>query len=131
MRDSQGRWSGDAGAAVGHIAEQTAMKHSAVQAAKLRSVMTEEQAAKDRAQDEKIAELTRQIRSANATIAKVQQQREGTKHRLKVGAMAASLVGGAVLAGAEAKLGIPGLAQIATSITPGMADALFEWRKRL
>lgn len=119
------------GAAVGHVAEQTAMKHSAVQAAKLRSAMTQEQAGRDKGQDDKIAELTRQIRSANAALNKMQEQRDTSKHRIKAAAMGASLVGGALLAGAEAKLGLPGLAQIATSVTPGMADALFEWRKRL
>jgi hypothetical protein len=113
------------------IAREAAIHHGAVQTAKMRSVMTEEQRTRDTAQDAHLHQMQRQIRNANIRVNKLQESVAAGKSKTKFAAIAASMVGGAILSGAEAKLGVPGLAQIATSIGPGLAEALFEWKRRL
>lgn len=56
---------------------------------------------------------------------------EKKKSRKKFLGMSASLVGGAVLGLVEAKLGVNDTAIILSSISPGLAEAAFEWKNRL
>jgi hypothetical protein len=56
---------------------------------------------------------------------------EKHKARLKFFGVMGSLIGGAVLAYVESKTGVADPIQIATAISPGAAEALFELNKRL
>jgi hypothetical protein len=113
------------------IARQTAIKVATMQDVAFGKRAREQQAERDRKQDAQIQALTRQVRTANQHIAEMQSKTEGRKARTKSLAVISSLVGGAVLGGVEAKLGVPNLAAVVSSITPATIESLFEWKKRL
>jgi hypothetical protein len=114
-----------------NIAQQTALRVSAVSQAQHSLVAHSQQTERDRKQDEQIRMLMRQIRLANQHAAVLQKQADISKHKIKSWAMIASLVGGAVLAGVELFLGVPALVQVVTVIAPGVIETLFERHKSL
>jgi hypothetical protein len=70
----------------------------------------------------------KEIHAEAQRLAKIQ---EGKKAKTKGIGMIGSLVAGAVLGYIESKTGMPGMAQIATTVTPAIAEAAFEWKKQL
>jgi hypothetical protein len=78
-----------------------------------------------------VADLMDQVEKKHQEFVKEQDTVQGKKSRLKASAMIGSLIAGGVLGYIESKMGLPDAAQIASTLTPAVAESLFEWKKRL
>jgi hypothetical protein len=78
-----------------------------------------------------VAKMISEVRQAHEKYVADSTKDETVRARTKSLAVISSLVGGAILGGIEAKLGVPDMAAIATSIGPGVVESLYEWKKHL
>lgn len=147
LRDPKtGKWVGDAATKAGlagihqqaqrehevrTIAQQAAVKESAVQASKTRQVLRTEQSERDKAQDEAVQKLTRAVREANHRIQHMEKVEEKHKAHMKTAAVIGSILGGAAISAIEAHFGLPDLVDMLSAALPGIIESIFEMIKRL
>ena len=113
------------------IAHEEAVKTATAQDIAYRQVHEAHSAKEHATERAQIKALQRQVREANIRVNKLAEQQEKSKAKTKSLAVISSLVGGAVLGGVEAKIGVPNLAAVISSILPATIESLFEWKKRL
>jgi hypothetical protein len=81
-----------------------------------------------------VSSLVGQVKDANQRLAATVSQAESEekhKARIKIAVHAGTLTGGAILAAIEAKMGTPGLVQIASALGPQAIQEIADWAKRL